>query len=546
MTNAGSPLQWYDNTQWNTILHSGNYSDYALPLTGGTIESEDSDAFKLKRKGVAGAMAISFYNDTDGLIGIIGVGGTLSPQGKVPYYGDGVNTYPLIHSGNVAKYAVLAGVYNENDVTPAMNTVGLLNGVGAYAKFGYGSYWFELYTKAGSLHLINHHGSSDISEKTIAFTDSNVASATKLEDNTAFTAWGQTFFKNGKPTNVEGNLTIGNAEATYTTQNYIYLWKGDGTYAHRGLLGVNEGGAFYNYWKTGTSAYVELRIGENGLEYKRNQSTSALFINQSGNVTIGSQDYAGTAYQLYVNNKVGAELYYFARNKANYGYIGLASSSNNDIYISTDSTSKLWLGGNGNIIMNYYGGNVLIGTTNDNGAKLQVNGDISVSVGDYIYSIKGIQFKSASETYAYIGGNTAGQAGIYAKDAIFLRPNQTDFESPTPYGVKITQSETEINGDLHVTGNLIVEGEISGGGRAEEGGTIGGDGAEKVTATIEVGLKFKEISHTLGDNVIVQVYEWNANGQTWDMVLTDVETTTNLVTVRFGNETDVPHKVVII
>ena len=110
-----------------------------------------------------------------------------------------------------------------------------------------------------------------------------------------------------------------------------------------------------------------------------------------------------------------------------------------------------------------------------------------------------------------------------------------------------TISWDEENNALKVDKNFIVEGEISGGGRAEEGGTIGGgDGAEKVTATIEVGLKFKEISHTLGDNVIVQVYEWNANGQTWDMILTDVETSTNRVTVRFGNATDVPHKVVII
>ena len=27
MTTAGNPLQWYDGTQWNTILHSGNYSN---------------------------------------------------------------------------------------------------------------------------------------------------------------------------------------------------------------------------------------------------------------------------------------------------------------------------------------------------------------------------------------------------------------------------------------------------------------------------------------------------------------------------------------
>ena len=49
----------------------------------------------------------------------------------------------------------------------------------------------------------------------LAFTDSNVASATKLQDNTAFTAWGQTFFENGKPKNVSGDLTnVGNISAS--------------------------------------------------------------------------------------------------------------------------------------------------------------------------------------------------------------------------------------------------------------------------------------------------------------------------------------------
>ena len=36
----------------------------------------------------------------------------------------------------------------------------------------------------------------------------NASSATKLQDNTAFTAWRQTFFENGKPKNVSGDLSL--------------------------------------------------------------------------------------------------------------------------------------------------------------------------------------------------------------------------------------------------------------------------------------------------------------------------------------------------
>lgn len=53
----------------------------------------------------------------------------------------------------------------------------------------------------------------------IAFTDGNVASATKLADNTAFKAWGQVFFQNGKPQPVSGNLT----DVGSITSGYYYL-----------------------------------------------------------------------------------------------------------------------------------------------------------------------------------------------------------------------------------------------------------------------------------------------------------------------------------
>ncbi len=66
----------------------------------------------------------------------------------------------------------------------------------------------------------------------IAFTDSNVASATKLSDNTAFKAWGQTFFENGKPKTVSGNLNsvkrIEFLNANTTTESYrAYLHQWD-------------------------------------------------------------------------------------------------------------------------------------------------------------------------------------------------------------------------------------------------------------------------------------------------------------------------------
>ena len=53
---------------------------------------------------------------------------------------------------------------------------------------------------------------------TISGNASTATSATKLQDNTAFTAWGQTFFENGKPKNVSGDLSM--------ERSKIY-WNGD-------------------------------------------------------------------------------------------------------------------------------------------------------------------------------------------------------------------------------------------------------------------------------------------------------------------------------
>jgi len=73
----------------------------------------------------------------------------------------------------------------------------------------------------------------------------NAASATKLADNTAFKAWGQTFFENGKPKNVSGNLSgVGSISASgeikSTAPNGFRI-----AYANYGLILRNDGNNSY-------------------------------------------------------------------------------------------------------------------------------------------------------------------------------------------------------------------------------------------------------------------------------------------------------------
>ena len=71
------------------------------------------------------------------------------------------------------------------------------------------SYWADIFTSPNYERLWYRLVSNGTAKawKQIAFTSDNVASANKLSDNTAFTAWGQKFFENGKPKTASGNMT---------------------------------------------------------------------------------------------------------------------------------------------------------------------------------------------------------------------------------------------------------------------------------------------------------------------------------------------------
>ena len=403
MSAKNNPVYLSSEGTTYTLLHSANFADqigdYYLKSSGGILQGDSADLFVINRLSSTSSAYITFKGNNS-LRGRIGFDANNNPIVQDINYGSGNQT--LIHSGNIGECALNISGTNARPtlLTPYENLNDYGYGYYSYVNAnnpenGYGTnvalFAFRSYRGNDTWQIafdgngINNTAGPNIAIRgnfadigwtvwyRIATTSSNVASATKLQ--TARTIWGQLF---DGTEDISGNLIIGKQSKDYTTQNYLYLWKGDGTYRHRGMLYVNEDGASYDYYNADTGIYRQLLISPNGLVYNSAVGNSSFFINSSGNVTIGNSDLAGTAYQLYVNEKVGASLYYFAKNKANYGYIGLASSSNNDITISTDSTSKLWLNGNGNTIMNYFGGNVGIGIA-DPDEKLHVVGNLHVT-----------------------------------------------------------------------------------------------------------------------------------------------------------------------
>ena len=82
-----------------SLIHSGNYSSYALPLSGGTISG--STAYILSINRTSNDPVIAYYANSS-LVGFLGINNTGSPVYKT----NTGNTKDLIHSGNIGSQSV--------------------------------------------------------------------------------------------------------------------------------------------------------------------------------------------------------------------------------------------------------------------------------------------------------------------------------------------------------------------------------------------------------------------------------------------------------
>ena len=182
LTSKPTTIAGYGITDAYTATTIDNKLSGYLPLSGGTISNQLSidynSVYPLVLNGLKNYSVINFrargtdvsdvgwLNDYRGnlsYIANISYSGVISVNYDGVYYSDeftNYKKYTIIHTGNYNSYAPT------------------LTGTGASGTWGI-----------------------DIS--------GNASSATKLQDNTAFTVWGQTFFENGKPKNVSGDLNVG-------------------------------------------------------------------------------------------------------------------------------------------------------------------------------------------------------------------------------------------------------------------------------------------------------------------------------------------------
>ena len=464
LNNSGYDLRWY-NGAWNTLLHSGNYSDYALPLSGGTINGSltvDSSSLSPLLINTSHSSGIGLrlaQNHTlkaefnwDGYAGTY-----MYNHPSSSYIGvkdDGTPTYngnPLIHSGNIGSqsvaYATSAGgiqgstssinfarghnrleMINDHSgsvgdfATSYQSGISVITDYVGWQMTSYGGDWENPYFRS-----LEDTGRWKPWRR-LAFIDDNVASATKLA--TSRTIWGQSFDGTG---NVSGDLS----DVTFLKiRDYDY--------------GIYKG----NYF--GSLAASDIVFYAPNLYFYT--SRTSMLINSSGNVTIGESDSAGSLNRFSV---VGG-----ASDYANWADLGqmvlLDSNAMTANYLAITTTNggfaEIQAGqrnvGAKNIVLQKFGGNVLIGTTVDSGEKLQVE-----SSANTVLAIRGTTYPEAS--IAYIGSDgklwTAGK-GIMSHGDSF------GFYSATA-GRDIVRFTTEgaiINGSLNAGATTLSSLTVSG------------------------------------------------------------------------------------
>lgn len=291
-----------------TILDSKNYSSYALPLNGGTIERTDTNSIPLILKsGNTAASALGFaIKNGSGTAYLAYYGGTDWRITKEQWGAE----YNLIHSGNIGSYALKTdgsnlmtggiswgattseswNVYNTGDGKglQILNAVGSGSNVGALGDYGVGLavsgyYGFCLAYNVSStkLRFKSSHSSFGADWKTIAFTDSDIT---------------------GNAAGLKG--TDGIVSATAGTSGRLSLngriyWNGDADWYSIG-----------SYTETSGVPPFGRYIFYSGHIFKT-ASGEALRINSSGNILMGTTTDNGSGAKLQVagNMSVSNEIF---------------------------------------------------------------------------------------------------------------------------------------------------------------------------------------------------------------------------------------------
>lgn len=489
-----------DSLNGFTPITTGNYSSYALPLSGGTryLTSTDNDVLVLTTKGYHSTIKFNNAYNNSAIIGYHNNYGAFVYNGSnyISVKDDGTPTYndnTLIHTGNIGDYAI-GYTSNKVSIDTARHSIGYDNGSvgttnlpfsGGYISADVGSYGMQLlgaYNGNGLLYRgINNNTFTDW--KTIAFTDSDIS----------------------------GNL-VGTYIGTRDNETNPYLW-------------LQENG--------GTMYYVQ---SYNGLLHLGPGATSSLIINSSGNVTIGSSDFARENVKLYVDGGALFEIgiqpsiptkpselnkdNLFSLAYADYSRFGLhawiysdgqaniqatyADNENDNVYALNLNPlgGAVNVGGGGLNVAGITSLNnrVLIGDTTDRGHRLTVGSPDGIEDLTSTTLNNSLLFVGLSNSTDSYGTNfwTEGSGNG------FIQQGRTDEEQPRTYnlilqhlGGNVGIGTTDPQYKLHVDGTGYFSGALTanGGLTVNSNATIGGDLNATYLISVGASLEYVELSH---------------------------------------------------
>lgn len=430
ITNS-SQLYFYSGDQVeipSRILHEGNYSTYALPLTGGSIKSSKSATLYVDTSlETQNNIFIQCKSDAKTYIGWSSSNGSYicnyASGGRLGIKDDGTpyyNTNTLIHSGNIETQSVnKANIANslktkkvgEIDANTIFNTdcavkywpmiansstniptsTNWENSILEIGLHSYGATAQLYFSKDKPLYYRSNY---DGDWNQIAYVTDNVASATKLQ--TARSIWGNSFDGSG---DVDGNLSVKNGFKIIGASSNIFEFAASGLHIGYGLTGDNITHIYGGngvYLRYGADRSYGLTIGSSGHTKVHKSFEVAEGLNVGKAIVVGEGLYMNNNQYMYckdANNAYVSTLYINNSNLLAIGFGTVAKGYSTAIY------------GGGGVNLRY-------GTSGSNGLTIDSEGYTKVFKS---FEVAGNTYLSADVTIT--GQVKASGDGVFGSDA---------------------------------------------------------------------------------------------------------------------------------